>query len=199
MARIDCNTKGDRCEGQTCELSQVCLALSDDDQAYCFPKECAFDDDDDWDLLKKKKKLQSKKRNTKKYMDCITKGDYCHSNINCEIDQVCIANDDETAAHCFPQECAADDELLLKRSLKTKKSHTHGHHNKEMKVALDCRPYEDCEESGDCELGEVCHFDEEYYGACYLKECFNEFYARKTSTPAKTHQISTKRGHSKRV
>jgi hypothetical protein len=36
---VDCYTKGDPCEGPTCELGEVCLADSDL-EGYCMPKEC---------------------------------------------------------------------------------------------------------------------------------------------------------------
>ena len=80
-ANVDCYTRGDPCEGQTCELNEVCLAISDD-EGYCFPKECDFFDPyEEWDL-KKKVKSQNKKV---KVVDCVTKGDVCMSQSHCEV------------------------------------------------------------------------------------------------------------------
>ena len=44
--QVDCVTRGDPCEGQTCEINEVCLADSED-EGFCYPKECEWSDDYD--------------------------------------------------------------------------------------------------------------------------------------------------------
>ena len=41
VQKVDCITKGERCDGDTCERYEVCIAVDDDaTYGHCFPEQC---------------------------------------------------------------------------------------------------------------------------------------------------------------
>jgi len=105
---IDCITKGERCEGQTCEVHEICIAVDDDaTYGHCFPEQC---ETYDLKILTKKTFAEDK---AVKNVACLSKTWPCISDNTCEGDLVCVA-DSENEGFCLPAECRGIDFDLKK-------------------------------------------------------------------------------------
>ena len=98
---MDCVTKGERCDGDTCERYEVCIAVDDDaTYGHCFPEQCQ-NYDNDFKIFTKKNFAEDKAvMNTA----CLSNAWPCISDNTCEGDLVCVA-DSENEGFCLPAEC----------------------------------------------------------------------------------------------
>ena len=88
----------------------------------------------------------------------MTKGDACQSSKTCELNQLCLA-DSEDEGFCYHKDCAIIDfDVKAKPTKKHHHSANHKakHQQAEVKQTVDCTPGVKCEQTGDCELDEIC-------------------------------------------